>query len=100
MCIRLHTPRGPVPIRALVDTGCELPGLLHRRLVSELNLPLDPASRTVQTATGEVVTGMQQVSVQTHFGRDFTRRLSYGVLDLPWFDAISGVGFLSQCTPY
>ena len=43
---------------------------------------------------------MQQVSVQTHFGRDFTRRLSYGVLDLPGFDAILGVGFLSQCAPY
>ena len=100
VCIKLHTPRGPVPVRALVDTGCELPGLLNKRLVSALDLPLEQASRTVRTATGEVVTGVQQVSVQTHFGRGFTRRLSYGVLDLPGFDAILGVGFLRQCAPY
>ncbi len=68
-----------------------MPGLLHRRLVSERDLPLEPASRKVWTATEEVVAGMQQVSVQTHFGRDFPRRLSYGVLDLPGFNAILGV---------
>ena len=74
--IKLHTPQGPVPVQALVDTGCELPGLIHPRLVSALELPLDSTRRDVRTASGEVVRGMQQASVQTHFAPELTRRIS------------------------
>ena len=98
--IKLHTPKGPVKVTALVDTGCELPGLIHPRLVSALDLSLEPAGRTVRTATGEVVTGLQQTSVQTQFAPNFTRRVSYGVLEFPGFDVVLGEGFLRQCAPY
>ena len=98
--IKLHTPKGPVPVQALVDTGCELPGLIHPRLVSALELPLEPTQRDVRTASGEVVRGMHQASVQTHFAPELTRRISYGVLDIPGFDVILGEGFLRQCAPY
>ena len=98
--LKLHTPRGPVPVTALVDTGCELQGLVNKRFAATWDLPLSPASQSVRTATGEVVSGMQQAAVQTHFAPGFSRRVEYGVLDIPGFDVILGVGFLQQCAPY
>ena len=98
--VKLHTPRGPVPVKALVDTGCELPGLVNKRFAAAWDLPLSPTSQLVRTATGELVKGMQQTTVQTHFAPDFTRRVEYGVLDIPGFDLILGMGFLEQCAPF
>ena len=98
--IKLHTPRGPVSVNALVDTGCELQGIVNKRFAATWDLPLAPASQSVRTATGEVVTGLQQAAVQTHFAPDFTRRVQYGVLDIPGFDVVLGMGFLTQCAPY
>ena len=56
----------------------------------------------MRTATGEVVTGLQhwQAAVQTHFAPDFTWRVQYGVLDIPGFDVVLGMGFLTQSAPY
>jgi hypothetical protein len=65
-----------------------------------LVVPLTPAAQSVRTATGEVVKNMQQATVQTHFSHDFTRRVEYGVLDIPGFDVVLGMGFLRQCAPY
>lgn len=98
--LKLHTPRGPVPVTALVDTGCELEGLINKRFAATWDLPLSPAPQSVRTATGEVVSGMQQAAVQTHLAPGFSRRVTYGVLDIPGFDIILGVGFLQQCAPY
>jgi hypothetical protein len=98
--IKLHTPRGPVSVNALVDTGCELQGIVNKHFAATWDLPLSPASQSVRTATGEVVTGLQQAAVQTHFAPDFTRRVQYGVLDIPGFDVVLGMGFLKQCAPY
>ena len=100
LSLKLHTPSGQVPVRALLDTGCELPGVINRRLAVALELPLQASTRRVRTATGETVTGIQQTSVQTHFSADFTRRIDYGVMDIPGFDVILGMGFLHQCAPY
>ena len=98
--IKLNTPRGPVAVNALVDTGCELQGLINKHFAAAWDLPLTPAAQSVRTATGEVVTNMQQATVQTHFSHDFTRRVEYGVLDIPGFDVVLGMGFLRQCAPY
>jgi transposase InsO family protein len=98
--LKLHTPRGPVPVTALVDTGCELQGLVNKRFAATWDLPLSPASQSVRTATGETVSGMQQAAVQTHLAPGFSRRVEYGVLDIPGFDVILGMGFLQQCAPY
>ena len=98
--VKLQTPRGPVSVNALVDTGCELQGIVNKHFAAAWDLPLSPAAQSVRTATGEVVTGLQQAAVQTHFAPDFTRRVEYGVLDIPGFDVVLGMGFLRQCAPY
>jgi hypothetical protein len=99
--IKLHTPRGPVFVNALVDIGCELQGIVNKHFAAAWDLlPLSPGAQSVRTATGEIVTGLQQAAVQTHFAHDFTRRVEYGVLDIPGFDVVLGMGFLRQCVPY
>ncbi len=98
--IKLHTPRGPVTVNALVDTGCELQGIVNKHFTAAWDLPLSPAAQSVRTAIGEIGTGLQQAAVQTHFAHDFTRRVEYGVLDIPCFDVVLGMGFLQQCVPY
>lgn len=98
--LKMRTPRGPAAVKALVDTGCELQGLVSKRFAAAWDLPLSPASQSVRTASGEVVTGLQQTAVPTHFAPGFSRRVEYGVLDIPGFDVILGMGFLQHCAPY
>ncbi len=50
----------------------------QQALRCRLGLPLSPVT--------PIVTGLQQAAVQTHFAHDFTRRVGYGVLDIPGFD--------------
>jgi hypothetical protein len=42
--LKLHTQRGPVAVTALVDTGCELQGLINKRFAAAWDLPLTPPS--------------------------------------------------------
>jgi len=98
--VRIKTPQGLVQIRALVDTGCELEGILSSRLVQQFGLEAYPSQRPVRTVSGEVLTGMSQSRVQTVLAPGFTRCIAYGVLDVPGFDAILGMQFLRQCAPF
>lgn len=98
--VRIKTPQGLVLIRALIDTGCELEGLLSPRLVKQFGLETHQAPRPIRTVSGEVVSGLQQTRLQTVLAPGFTRCLSYAILDMPGFDAILGMQFLSQCAPF
>ena len=46
------------------------------------------------------VTGVPIVWANTRFSPTFTHRVAYGVLDLPGFDGLLGVGFLHKFMPY
>ena len=43
--LKLHTPRGPVPVTALVDTGCELQGLANKHFAATWDLSLSEPLR-------------------------------------------------------
>ena len=100
LVVRLHTPRGLVPIRALIDTGCELEGVINRQIVTRFELPLRQSGQRVRTASGQRISGVEQALIKTHFAPGCTRSIRYGVLDLPGFDAVLGLPFLERCTPY
>ncbi len=87
-------------MNALVGTGCELQWIVNKHFAAAWDLLLSPVAQSVRTATEEIVTRFQQAAVQMHFAHDFTRRVEYGVLDIPGFDLVLGMGFLRQCALY
>ena len=58
-----------------------------------------PTLKSIQTASGERVSGVRHVLANTRFSPNFTRRIAYGVLDLPGTDGILGIGFLNKFLP-
>ena len=100
LTLRLHTPRGLIPIRALVDTGCELEGILNRQLAQQLGIQLQPSTQSIRTANGQTVTGIEHALVKTHFAPGCTRSVRYGALELPGVDAVLGMPFLERCSPF
>ena len=90
----------PVLARLVVDSGCELEGALSSQFVSKWGWHTLPSLTSIRTASGERVSGIRHILANTHFTPGFTRRVAFGVLDLPGIDGILGVGFLNKFMPY
>jgi hypothetical protein len=90
----------PVLARLVVDTACTLEGVLSKEFVQRWEWSTLPASTTIRTVSGEKVAGVPLVLANTRFAPTCTRRVAYGVLDLPGFDGLLGAGFLQKCTSY
>ena len=98
----LTPPHGVQPVRArlVVDSGCQLEGVLSSDFVQRWGWETLPSLTTVRTASGERIAGVRHLLANTRFTPTFTHRVAFGVLDLPGFDGLLGVGFLNKFTPY
>ena len=97
------TPRPgaqPALARLVVDSACTLEGVLSKEFVQRWGWDTLPATTTISTASGEKVAGVPLVLANTRFTPQHTRRVAYGVLDLPGFDGLLGAGFLDKCKTY
>jgi hypothetical protein len=90
----------PVLAHLVVDSGCQLEGVLSSDFVQRWGWETFPSLSTVHTASGERIAGVRHLLANTRFTPTFTHRVAFGVLDLPDFDGLLGVGFLNKFTPY
>lgn len=90
----------PVTARLVVDSGCQLEGVLSTEFIRKQGWSPGPTSLAVNTAAGHKVQGVQQIFANSHLAPGFTRQVAYGVLNLPGFDGLLGVGFLNQFKPF
>lgn len=88
------------PARLLVDSGCQLEGVLSADFVRRHGWSTTPSDLAVRTADGARTTGVRRVFANTRFTPGFTRCIPFGVLDLPGYDGIVGMGFLNQFQPF
>ena len=98
--LTVNSGNKPVYARLVVDCGCELPGVLSTEFVQRQGWQPTPSDIRVRTAGGQQISGVSQVFANSHFAPGFTRRVEYGVLDLPGFDGLLGMGFLNQFLPF
>ncbi len=90
----------PVPAWLVVACGCELPGVLSTEFVQRQGWQPTPSDVWVSIPGGQQISAVSQVFANSHFAPGFTRRVEYGVLDLPGFDGLIGMGFLDQFLPF
>ncbi len=76
--------------RLVVDSACTLEGVLSKEFVQRCRWTTLPSSTTISTANGEKVAEVPLMLANTRFTPTCTRRVAYGVLDLPGFDGILG----------
>jgi len=86
----------PVPARLVVDSGCQLEGVLSTDFVRRQGWQAMPSSVNIRTADGRRLHGVNSIVANSHLAPGFTRPVTYGVLDLPGFDGLLGMGFLNQ----
>ena len=89
-----------------VSDECEVEDLTHNPAYAEYvfvqrwGWETLPSLTTVRTASGERIAGVRHLLANTRFTPTFTHRVAFGVLDLPGFDGLLGVGFLNKFTAY
>jgi hypothetical protein len=98
--LNVQEGRAPVTARLVVDIGCQLEGVLSSDFVRHQGWQAIPLSTYVHTADGRKHQGLPGIVANSHLAPGFTRQISYGVLDLPGFDGLLGVGFLNQFQPF
>ena len=100
--VLLNPPEGgkAVHARLIVDTGCQLEGVLSAEFVSRHGWATFPSNVTVRAANGTRTAGLRHCFVNSHLAPGFTRKVKYGILDLPGYDGILGMGFLTQFQPF
>jgi len=54
----------------------------------------------IRAANGTRTAGIRHCFVNSHFAPGFTRKVKYGILDLPGYDGLIGMGFLTQFQPF
>lgn len=86
--------------RLVVDCGCQLEGVLSREFVRRQGWTVQRSEASVRTACGTRVPSTAFILANTHFCPGFTRQVAYGVLDLPGYDGLLGIGFLNQFLPF
>ena len=90
---KLVSPDSGGPIRQ--GTG------ISRQLTYELSDPLEiPAGEHRTSLVAAQAQVKSYMVANTRFTPNFTHRVAFGVLDLPGFDGLLGVGFLNQFLPY
>ena len=90
----------PVHARLVVDTGCQLEGVLSTDFVRRQGWQAIPWERSVRTADGRQIQGLTHIVANSHLAPGFTRQVDYGVLDLPGYDGLLGISFLNHFTPF
>ena len=65
----LHHPSSGerLPLRLVVDTGCQLPGVLSTEFVQRHAIPVRESFTRVRVANGQVVADLPCVRAQTHW---------------------------------
>jgi hypothetical protein len=71
-----------------------LEGVLSADFVSRHGWATFPSKVTVRAANGTRTAGLRHCFVNSHLAPGFTRKVKYGILDLPGYDGILGMGFL------
>ncbi len=90
----------PVTARLVVDSGCQLEGVLSAEFVRRQGWQALPSSVNIHTADGRQLQGLNRIVANSHLAPGFTRPVTYGVLDLPGLDGLLGMGFLNQFQPF
>jgi len=100
--VLLTPPQGGkvVHARLIVDTGCQLDGVLSADFVNRHGWATVPSHVAVRAANGTRTVGIRHCFVNSHLAPGFTRKVKYGILDLPGYDGLIGMGFLTQFQPF
>jgi len=75
-------------------------GVLSTDFVRRQKWQALPSSVNISTADGRQLQGVPHIVANSHLAPGFTRPVTYGVLDLPGFDGLLGMGFLNQFKPF
>ena len=90
----------PVHARLVVDSGCQLEGVLSTDFVRRQGWQAIPLAKSICTADGRQIQGLKHIVANSHLAPGFTRQVDYGVLDLPGYDGLLGISFLNQFKPF
>lgn len=85
--------RHKIPVRALIDTGCQLDGAVNEQLLQSWGVLPRPSSTIIRGATGSS-TGVPHLLANVVFGPKIEHRLDLVVLPLPGVDILLGNSFL------
>jgi hypothetical protein len=88
----------PVHTRLVVDTRCQLKGVLCTDFVCHQGWKAIQWEKRVHTADGSQIQGLTHIVANLHLAPGFTRQVDYGVLDLPGYDGLLGISFLNHFT--
>lgn len=84
-----------IPVRALIDTGCQLDGAVNEQLLQSWGVLPRPSTTTIHGATGSA-TGVPHILANVVFGSKVEHRLDMVVLPLPGVDILLGNAFLQS----